>query len=198
MSWMTGEGKILSSFEAVKSSEGGDSWSLSPSERKPEQGQYRAGIYRTGICRSQNLILEVWKADWSDSISCIHLESYKMKHLDLLKRKSLFCFFSFIDGKCFGKSFCKSNVLSAITNWKQKGRWFDDHVVSGQNCLWICDNSQTHPLCLGGVALCQNNQAMIFTLTTIGPLFNHHMLYAFSLFLKLWLWGTQARSRSQR
>lgn len=81
------KGKILSSVEAVKSSEGGDSWSLSPCERKPEQGQYRVGIYHTGICLSQNLILEVWKADWSDSISCIHLESYKMKHLNLFKWK---------------------------------------------------------------------------------------------------------------
>lgn len=64
-----------------ESGEGGDSWGLSPSERKPEQARYRAGIYRTGIGRSQNLILEVWKAEWSDSISCIHLESHNMENI---------------------------------------------------------------------------------------------------------------------
>lgn len=78
---MDSKGKILCSSEAGGSGEGGDSWSLSPSERKPEQGRYRAGIYRTGICQSQNLILEVWKAEWSDSISCIHLESHNMENI---------------------------------------------------------------------------------------------------------------------
>ena len=78
---MDGEGKALCSSAAAESREGGDSWSLSPSERKPEQGRYGAGIYRTGICQSQNLILEVWRAERSDSISCIHLESHNMENI---------------------------------------------------------------------------------------------------------------------
>lgn len=149
MSWMTGEGKILSSFEAVKSSEGGDSWSLSPSERKPEQGQYRAGIYRTGICRSQNLILEVWKADWSDSISCIHLESYKMKHLDLLKRKSLFFSFLLLTANALVKVFVKATfylqlqienrrVVGLMIMWS-RGRIVYGFVTIVKHilCVWV-------------------------------------------------------------
>ena len=79
---MDSEGKIQYSSEATDSGEGGESWSL-PQREKPEQGRYCAGIDRTGIYQSQNLILEVWKAEQSDSISCIHLESHNMENISI-------------------------------------------------------------------------------------------------------------------
>lgn len=60
---------------------------LSPSKRKPELGQYRTGIDCTGIQRSQNLILEAWKAERGDSISCIHSESHNVENISVSFRE---------------------------------------------------------------------------------------------------------------
>lgn len=63
--------------EAGEQRDDGDS----PSERKQKQGWYRAEIYHSGIYRSQNLTVEVWNAERSDSISCIHLEYRSMENI---------------------------------------------------------------------------------------------------------------------
>lgn len=54
--------------------------------RLPQRNETWAGsvgseIYHTGIYQSQNLTVEVWKAEWSDSISCIHLEYRNMENI---------------------------------------------------------------------------------------------------------------------
>lgn len=72
---MGSKGGKLSSFEAVKSSEGGVSLPV-----RGNLSRVSTALESTALAsaQSQNLILHVWKADWSDSISCIHLESHNM------------------------------------------------------------------------------------------------------------------------
>lgn len=146
-------------WENAKSSEGGDSWISLPVRGNLSRVSTAQESYHTGICQSQNLILES-RLEWQH-----FLHPFSVPHCGtfwpLTEEKSSHPFFFFmLVVKTLVKVFVKAAISFATANWKQKGGWFDDCVgnIFFNGFVKLCQHLNENSRTSSGVALRQDNQ----------------------------------------